>query len=193
MNQILVQMHGHPGSGKSALARALGAALPAVVVDKDVIASALIRHGLPFSEAGAPSYQVMYAQAERFLEDGHSVVMDSPCFWPRIEEMTRNIAANAGANWAMVECRCREAVRDQRLEDRVRLESNPAERDRGPMRPGMYEPSCDRLVVDSERAMADLLAEVLAHLRSMTGERPIANSSPNSAEEGIARAQVVAS
>jgi hypothetical protein len=40
---IVVQMHGDPGSGKSTLARAIGRELPAIVIDKDAISSALLR------------------------------------------------------------------------------------------------------------------------------------------------------
>jgi predicted kinase len=161
---VLIQMHGHPGSGKSAFARALGAALPAVVVDKDVVASALIRAGIPWGEAGAPAYQVMYAQAARFLADGHAVVMDSPCFWPIIEETTRRIAAEADVPWLMIETLCPDDVRDARLAVRVRLESNPVERDLGPMRPGMYLPECERLVLDSTVTMDEMVVEALAYV-----------------------------
>ena len=161
MNRLLVQMHGHPGSGKSALARELGRALPAVVVDKDVIASALIREGVARETVGGLSYQVMYAQAGRFLEDGQSVVFDSPCFWPLIEETTRRIAAYAGATWVMIETVCRDDVRDARLASRERLESNPERRDMGPMRPGMYVPDCERLVLDTTRPLADVVGEAV--------------------------------
>lgn len=168
MTLTLVQMHGHPGSGKSTLARALGKALPAVVIDKDVIASALIRHGVPFADAGAPSYQVMYAQAARFLSDGHSVVFDSPCFWPLIEETTRRIACEAGAKWVMVETVCPDQVRDSRLASRERLESNPSTRDLGPMRPGMYHPTCDRIIVDTTATVYDAIEEVRGKLPTIS-------------------------
>ncbi|MGB4861725.1 MAG: AAA family ATPase [Tepidiformaceae bacterium] len=176
MTLVLVQMHGHPGSGKSTVARALGRALPAVVIDKDVIASALIRHGIPYGEAGAPSYQVMYAQAERFLANGHSVVFDSPCFWPMIEQTTRRVAADAGADWAMVECRCPDELRDERLATRERLESNPEARDLGPLRPGMYHPDCKRLVLDTSRPVGELVAEALAYALS---QRPALTPCPS--------------
>ena len=165
MRQVLIQMHGHPGSGKTALARALGRELPAVVLDKDVIASALIRSGVNFGEAGAPSYQVMYAQAARFLADGYAVIMDSPCFWPAIEENTRAVAASAGVPWVMIETACPDELRDARLANRERLESNPAVRDLGPMRPGMYHPDCERLVLDSSRAVEELMVEAIEYVR----------------------------
>lgn len=170
MTLALIQMHGHPGSGKSTLARALGHTLPGVVIDKDVIASALIRHGIPFSEAGAPSYQVMYAQAERLLADGHSVIFDSPCFWPLIEETTRRIAREAGAKWLMVETVCPDDVRDARLTSRARLESNPAARDLGPMRPGMCTPTCERIIIDTTVPIAQAVEVALVGLATSTGQ-----------------------
>jgi hypothetical protein len=106
----------------------------------------------------------MYAQAERFLSDGHAVVMDSPCFWPMIEENTRRIAAEAGVPWLMIETRCPDDVRDARLASRVRLESNPAARDFGPMRPGMYHPECGRLVLDSTKSVGGMVAEAMGYL-----------------------------
>jgi predicted kinase len=165
MSLLLVQMHGHPGSGKSTLARALGKALPAVVIDKDVITSALIRHPVPFGEAGAQSYQVMYAQAARFLADGHSVIFDSPCFWPMIEENTRRIAREAEAEWLMVETRCADELRDERLSTRERLASNPLERDLGPMRPGMYHPDCERITIDTTPPPAECVAATVNGIR----------------------------
>lgn len=189
---VLVQMHGHPGSGKSAFARACGTALPAVVIDKDVIASALIRAGTPWSEAGMPAYQVMYAQAARFLADGHAVVMDSPCFWPMIEENTRRIAAGAGVPWVMIETRCPDELRDERLASRVRLESNPAERDLGPMRPGMYHPGCERLVLESTKCVEEMVAEALGYVaRQLQALTPDPSPASYLAGEGSFRGEQV--
>ena len=44
--QVVVQMHGMPGSGKSTVARELGQRIAAVVLDKDVIKAALLRSGV---------------------------------------------------------------------------------------------------------------------------------------------------
>ena len=185
MSLVLVQMHGHPGSGKSALARELGRALPAVVIDKDVISSALLRSGVAREDAGRLSYQVMYAQAARFLRDGHSVVFDSPCFWPMIEQQTRRIAAAASASWCMVETQCPDEVRDTRLATRDRLESNPATRDLGPMQPGMYHPECERLVLDTSQSLGEVVALAEQYVMALTprvGILPL--PSPSSRERG---------
>lgn len=183
MSQVLIQMHGHPGAGKSALARELGKAIGAVVLDKDVVASALILSGVPFAEAGGPSYEVMQAQAERLLEDGHSVILDSPCFWPTIETKTRAIAVEAGAAWFMIEAKCPDAVRDARLASRERLESNPESRDLGPMRPGMYHPDCERLVLDTTRPLARLVADAERYVRPAINSRSPLPAAPSRATE----------
>jgi predicted kinase len=188
MSQVFIQMHGLPGTGKSTLARALGRALRAVVIDKDVISSALIRHGVPFAEAGAPAYQVMYAQAERFLEDGQSVVFDSPCFWPVIEENTRRIAADHGAAWLMIETQCPDELRDARLTSRPRLESNPAVLP--PRREGMYEPTCERLVLDTTDSVESLVEEGVKYvfagrMSSAPGPLPTPASRERGARTGV--------
>lgn len=170
MTAVLVQMHGLPGTGKTTLARALGRELPAIVIDKDVISSALIREGVSFGESGPLAYQVMYAQAERFLEDGQSVVFDSPCFWPMIEENTRRIAAKSGGRWTMIETVCAPEIRDARLASRVGLESNPTTL--SPRRDGMYDPSCERLVVDTALPPAECLALARQYLSRESAVRP---------------------
>jgi hypothetical protein len=67
----------------------------------------------------------------------------------------------------MIETHCSDELRDARLAIRERLESNPAERDRGPMRPGMYHPTCERLRLDTARPLEDLVDESLNHVRSL--------------------------
>ncbi len=157
-------MHGEPGSGKSTLARALGRALPAVVIDKDVIHSALLRAGVNPAVAGGASYESMRALARSLLEDGCSVIFDSPCFWPQIEASGRAIAVQFGAPWMMIECVCPPDLIEHRLATRDRLESNPLQRGAGAGRPGMYVPACDRLVLDTRRPLEELVADALAYV-----------------------------
>jgi predicted kinase len=163
--RVLVQMHGVPGSGKSTLARSLGTEIGAVVVDKDALTTGAIRAGVPISEAGKVAYEAAWLLLPSLLAQGFSVVHDSPCFWPNIEEQGRRIATESGAPYAMVECRCEDlAELDRRLASRERVESNPTARGAGAGRPGMYEPSCERLIVDGTRPLSDLVREAVAYL-----------------------------
>jgi predicted kinase len=166
---IVVQMHGEPGSGKSTLARALGQSLPAVVLDKDVIHSALLRSGVDPSAAGGASYESMRAVARELLAGGHSVIFDSPCFWPQIETGGRTIAADFGSPWMMIECVCPAELVEHRLATRARLESNPFQRGAGAGRPGMYAPACERLILDATQPLDTLVEQALAYARSGVG------------------------
>jgi len=182
----LIQMHGAPGSGKSTLAAALGRELGAVVIDKDLIATALIRDGIAFSEAGPHSYAIAWMLLPSLLGQGFSVIHDSPCFWPQIEQNGRAIAARADANYHIIECICAdEAELDRRLATRARLESNPATRLEGPMRPGMYTLDCARLVLDTTQPVADLVAQAVEYLiGGAPGRTPSAPASRLSATAG---------
>ena len=163
--QLLVQMHGVPGSGKSTLARALGAEMGALVVDKDLLASGAIRAGVPFAEAGKVAYEAIWLLLPSVLRQGFSVILDSPCFWPVIEETGRRVAGDAGARYLMIECACDDAGElDRRLSVRPRLESNPTVRGSGAGRPGMYSPSCERLVLDTTQPVEAVVHQAFAYV-----------------------------
>ena len=61
----------------------------------------------------------------------------------------------------MVETECDAGLRDARLAARAGLESNPTTLP--PRREGMYDPTCERLVVDTARPVEELVAEALRH------------------------------
>lgn len=167
--QIVVQMHGDPGSGKSVLARAIGRELPGVVIDKDAISSPLLAAGVDAPAAGGAAYEIMRELAAGFLDDGYSVILDSPCAWPAIEEQGRSLAARAGASWVMIETSCPDPVIDARLAQRTARLSQPKARQAWYDRPGTYRPSCQRLLLDSTRPVEQLTAEAVQYLRSVRG------------------------
>jgi predicted kinase len=167
---IIIQMHGEPGSGKSTLAHALGEALAAVVIDKDVIKAAMLRSGIPEQQAAAGAYEVFFAQARAFIAAGHAVVLDNPVFWESVERRWLEITDAAGSPRILIECVCSD--RDElarRLATRDAVESQP----RAPLdlarhpgaTPTAFQP---RLVVDTTRPFAAVVAEALAYIERLT-------------------------
>lgn len=100
---MLVQLSGVPGSGKSTLARALADSMGLIVVDTDVLKSALVDGGVPVSAAGRPTYLAALAMAEDLLAQQRSVVIDSPCRYPSLLSTGRDIAQEAGVRYAFIE------------------------------------------------------------------------------------------
>ena len=79
--QVFVQMSGVPGAGKTTIARAVARHIGAVVVDHEVTKTALLDADVPVAVAGYASYMVLDAVARHVLQQGFSVVFDSPCFY----------------------------------------------------------------------------------------------------------------
>jgi predicted kinase len=131
----LVQMAGHPGSGKSTVAAAIADAVGAVVVDLDVIKSALLDAGLSWSEASSASYAVIDAvTADQLWFAGLTVVVDTPSYWPQIHERLTRLAGECDAVYRFVECTADDSVRERRLATR------PARRSQGT---GLSQPPVD--------------------------------------------------
>lgn len=89
----VMAMQGPPGAGKSTLARALSACLGWPLLDKDDIKDLLDGQA---EQAGALSYEILLRLVERQLQQGVSVVCDSPLL-ARTYEGLRAIAATNGA------------------------------------------------------------------------------------------------
>jgi predicted kinase len=111
----LLALKGEAGSGKSTLGRALGRRLQWPVVDKDDI-----RDLLDDTQPGL-AYDVMFNVARRQLLQGLSVICDSPLTNPGPAHAAQ-IAREAGATLAIVECHCPdEAVWRDRINNRKAL------------------------------------------------------------------------
>ncbi len=96
-------MSGIPGTGKSTLATALGQRLGLVVLDTDVVKSALLRSGVPLEQAGSATYSVALDLAAHHLAHGHSVVLDSPCRYRELLDDGQRIALDVGVPYRLVE------------------------------------------------------------------------------------------
>jgi predicted kinase len=163
---IVVQMHGEPGSGKSTLARALAPCIGALVLDKDIIKSALLRCGAPEALAASAAYETYFDLARSYVAQGHSIILDNPVFWSRVEERWLELSAEAGCPPTLIECQCLD--RDElvhRLRTRAGSESQPREPldlTRYPAsRPTSYEP---RVRIDTTRPLADCVEDAVAYV-----------------------------
>jgi predicted kinase len=180
---LVVQMHGEPGSGKSTLALALGPRLGVVVLDKDVIKAALLRDGIGESAAGPAAYEAFFDLAGSLVAQGHSVILDNPVFWPRVEERWLALARDAGSPVLLVECVCtdrEELLRRLATRDVVASQMRaPLDLSRDPgSAPTAVQP---RLVVDTTWPLATLAAEAEAYIRAAAaagGARPLTPVSP---------------
>ena len=165
MKPLVVQMHGEPGSGKTTLARALAPRIPAVHIDKDVVMTAMVQSRLPREVAGPLSYETIWAVGKSLVEQGYSIIVDSPAYWPQIEGAGRGMASASGATYAMIEVRCADSQEvERRLATRQALETNPSERRDWLAIPGTREPTRDRLVLDGELPVAQLVCQALDYL-----------------------------
>ncbi len=158
---FLLQMAGAPGTGKSALARMIGYSTKAVVLDKDVIKSALLDSGVPEEQAAPAAYEAFFALADHLLGQEISVVLDSPSFYESIPAKGQAIAAKQAARYHFVECVCPEDVRQRRLEGRETMPSQTNIADGSTPTaapPGAY------LRVDTTQPIDECLALVLEYL-----------------------------
>lgn len=119
-------MAGSPGAGKSTLARAIGAASGAVVLDNDVIRSAILDSDASVQLAGRAAYESLFALAVDLLKQGHNVILDSPCHFQSILDHGMEIAQAAGVTYRFIECICPERAEiERRLITRTPLRSQP--------------------------------------------------------------------
>ncbi|SME04593.1 hypothetical protein BACERE00185_02381 [Bacillus mobilis] len=83
VNLFFLQMSGFPGSGKSTVSKYIAKLTGAVIVDHDVLKSALLQSlemkGIESTIVGGVSYDIEWVLIDSYLEQGHSVILDSPC------------------------------------------------------------------------------------------------------------------
>lgn len=105
---FFVQMSGFPGSGKSTLSRQIAKRNGAVIIDHDVVKSALLQSTEDFSMdaklAGKVSYNIDWSLIELHLSQGQSVVFDSPCFYQEMVDRGIGLSRKYNVKYKYVEC-----------------------------------------------------------------------------------------
>lgn len=165
----LVLMSGLPGVGKSAIADALGARLPAAVVSVDELETSLLRSGIePSFETGLAAYNVGAVIAEHQLRLGLDVIADAANYLEVGREIWCGAAQRAGAEVRAIEVTCSDdAMHRARLASRRRgLEPFPEPTwDEVLARREESEPwTRDRLVLDSVLSVDENVRVALDYL-----------------------------
>ncbi|MBL0389184.1 AAA family ATPase [Tumebacillus sp. ITR2] len=171
---FFLQMSGVPGSGKSTLARALAKKTGAVVLDHDVVKSALLESdGAEFDTrvAGKMSYDIEWALVESFLAQGLSVILDSPCLYTVMVEKGTALAYKHQATYKYVECILEDIHEiDTRLQTRPALTSQnrqvtSKETFLAAFGTSQKPTHTQPLLVDSSRPLDSYLDKVLAYVQ----------------------------
>ena len=164
MGDVVVQMSGAPGAGKTAIARELVRHRRLVAIDRDIVLTALLEsdgaYNLKgdgaFTIARVASYGVLKAIADDVLAQGFGVVIDSPCFYDELLAAGQALAAKHGVAYRYIEC----VTEDIGLLD-TRLRSRPTLRSQ---RLSVDEPPID-LAADRERTGSELFADSIANTK----------------------------
>lgn len=127
MKQQLIIFTGLPGTGKSALAEAVGRNLRIPVLAKDWLEAALLQSGYYEDEASSSKlgyfgYELLTTLARRQLMLGQSAILDSVASTEPVRSAWRELATEYNARWKIIECICS----DERLH-RERLKSRRQE------------------------------------------------------------------
>ncbi|TDW87551.1 putative kinase [Kribbella pratensis] len=180
---FLLQMSGVPGSGKSTLAAHVVDTFGAVAIDYDVILTAVLDGGVEVAGCSKAAYEVLYAVTRSVLAQGRSVVVDSPCFWPRILTEGMDIARAHNATYRYIECQVHDLkVVDERLRQRPQLRSQRRGVSTPPVDLGdqpddgaalfrtwldrVQRPADNYLLLDMHRPLSDVLPEVDLYLKA---------------------------
>ncbi|HDR4725787.1 AAA family ATPase [Bacillus cereus group sp. Sample62] len=104
---FFLQMSGFPGSGKSTVSKYIAKLTGAVIVNHDVLKSALLQSlemkGIESTIVGGVSYDVEWALIDSYLEQGHSVILDSPCLYEGMVEKGMKLSNKHGVKYKYIE------------------------------------------------------------------------------------------
>ncbi|MGB5947069.1 AAA family ATPase [Paenisporosarcina sp.] len=105
---FFLQMSGFPGSGKSTLARQVSKITGAVIIDHDIVKSALLKSldtdNIDSNAAGKIAYDIDWSLIDFHLSQGQSTILDSPCFYTEMVEKGISMTEKYQATYKYVEC-----------------------------------------------------------------------------------------
>lgn len=121
---FLLQMAGYPGSGKSTLAKEISYKTNAIIIDVDIIKTAMIESGINLNQIANAAYNSLFSLCEFYLADNRDVIIDCPCHYAMTLERGINIANKFNAVYKFVECRLDDFEEtNMRLKSRINKQS----------------------------------------------------------------------
>lgn len=118
-HNLIIQMSGAPGSGKSTIARLLGRSIGGVVIDHDVLRSTLLESDIPFDRAAKHAYRLQWTLARDVMKQGLNIIIDSTCNFQEVLDQGSALARQHGYTYWYVECKVQDVdLLDQRLRSR---------------------------------------------------------------------------
>jgi predicted kinase len=104
---FFIQMSGFPGSGKSTLSKQIAKTTGAVLIDHDIVKSALlesIEDNMDNKLAGKISYNIDWSLIESHLSHGQNVIFDSPCLYDEMIIRGTHLCNKYNVRYKYVEC-----------------------------------------------------------------------------------------
>lgn len=126
--QVFIQMSGFPGSGKSTLSRKIAERTGAIIVDHDMIKSAVLNSvetiQIDGKSAGKMSYSIDWSLIEFYLWQGRDVIFDSPCLYQEMVDRGMELCEKYNVTYKYVECYLNDFIEiNHRLKNRERMVS----------------------------------------------------------------------
>jgi len=181
---FFLQMSGFPGAGKSTLARQIGKRTGAIVIDHDIVKSALLKsleaRNVEARTTGSISYDIEWTLIDFHLSQGHSVIFDSPCFYQEMLEKGQGLSEKHQADYKYIECYLDDYIEiNRRLKTRQRMISQIQEVEseeifqasiHNSKRP---QDTCF-LKIDTSRSLQEYIEDVMNYLHNKNrGKLPI--------------------
>ena len=102
---FLLQMAGFPGSGKSTIAKLIARNTNSIVIDRDIIKSSMLNSGIKDQLLADASYLVVFDLAAYYLEQGISVIIDTPCYYKGTVDKGLELCKRYGSVYKYIECK----------------------------------------------------------------------------------------
>ncbi|PEE40728.1 AAA family ATPase [Bacillus pseudomycoides] len=171
---FFLQMSGFPGSGKSTLSRRIAKSTGAIVIDHDIVKTALLEsletRQIETTDAGGISYEIEWALIDFHLSQRHSVILDSPCLYTEMLEKGMKLSKKYNVKYKYVECYLNNIEEiNNRLKKRKRMisqiEKVESEETFKKWLDGSKRPSdFTYLIVDSGKPLEDYIDKVMVYM-----------------------------